>query len=52
MIIQPKKSYAALTALNFHGTFGSVDTNQGIEEVDSSVQSEATKSYDDAVRGL
>ena len=52
MIIQPKKSYAALTAFNFHGTFGSVDTNQGIEEVDSSVQSEATKSYDDAARGL
>ncbi len=52
MIIQPKKSYAALTALSFHGTFGGVEADKGVKESESSDQPEATKSYIDATRGV
>jgi len=52
MIIQPKKSYAALTALSFHGTFGGVEAKEAVKEPSSQDQPEATKSYIDATRGL
>ena len=52
MIIQPKKSYAALTALSFHGTFGGVESDKEEKKADPLDQSEATKSYTDATRGV
>ena len=52
MIIQPKKSYAALTALSFHGTFGGVEADKEVKESESLDQPEATKSYIDATRGV